>query len=168
MAVMPLVPKTKMADVGKLISLGNLLVRKVTWLVLTIMSATLILWRDFRVDYMTRIAYIYSHLSRNHSFHFDSQRQHALLHYDLQRQLTLSILTYRDNTHSLSLSFWLPALKPTKMYTFRDLFLSCPTFSVRLVTASNTNTKISSNHRKKPTINMGEDTFLLMYIIKFL
>ena len=30
MAVMPLVPETKMADVGKLTSLGDLLVRKVT------------------------------------------------------------------------------------------------------------------------------------------
>ena len=43
MAVMPLVPKTKMADIGKLISLRNLLVRKVTWLVLTTTSPTLIL-----------------------------------------------------------------------------------------------------------------------------
>ena len=30
MAVIPLVPETKMADVGKPFSLGNLLVRKVT------------------------------------------------------------------------------------------------------------------------------------------
>ena len=30
MAVMPLVPETKMVDVGKLISFSNLLVRKVT------------------------------------------------------------------------------------------------------------------------------------------
>ena len=30
MAVIPLVPETNMADVGKLISLENLLVRKVT------------------------------------------------------------------------------------------------------------------------------------------
>ena len=30
MAVIPLVPETKMMDVGKLISLGNLLARKVT------------------------------------------------------------------------------------------------------------------------------------------
>ena len=30
MAVIPLVPETKMVDVGKRISLGNLLVRKVT------------------------------------------------------------------------------------------------------------------------------------------
>ncbi len=64
MAVMPLVSKTKMADVGKLISLGNLLVRKVTWLVLTTTSATLILFRAFEADCMTRIAYIYSRLPR--------------------------------------------------------------------------------------------------------
>ena len=43
MAVIPLVPETKMVDVGELISLRNLLVRKVTWLVLTTTSATLIL-----------------------------------------------------------------------------------------------------------------------------
>ena len=49
MAVMPLVPETKIAGVGKLISLGNLLVRKVTWFVLT----TLILSRDFGADCMT-------------------------------------------------------------------------------------------------------------------
>ena len=42
MTMIPLVPETKIADVGKLISLGNLLVRKVTGLVLTTTSATLI------------------------------------------------------------------------------------------------------------------------------
>ena len=30
MAVIPLIPETKMAEVGKLISLGNLLVRKIS------------------------------------------------------------------------------------------------------------------------------------------
>ena len=106
MAVMPLVPETKLADVGKLgINLGNLLVRKVTWLVLTTTSSTLILSLDFGADCITRIAYIYSRLSRTHSFHFDSQRQHALLHCDLQRQLTLSILTQKDNTHTHSVTF---------------------------------------------------------------
>ena len=50
MAIMPLVPKTKMADVGKLISLGNLSVRKVTLLVLTTTSATLILSHAFGAD----------------------------------------------------------------------------------------------------------------------
>ena len=67
MVVMPLVPETKMADVGKLISLVNLLVRKVTWLVLTTTSATLILSRAFGADCVTRIAYIYSRLPRTHS-----------------------------------------------------------------------------------------------------
>ena len=67
MAVMPLVPETKMADVGKLISLGNLLVRKVTWSVLTTTSATLILSRAFGPDCMARIAYIYSRLPTTHS-----------------------------------------------------------------------------------------------------
>ena len=47
MSVIPLVPEAKMADIGKLISLGNLLVRKVTWFVLTTTSAALILSRAF-------------------------------------------------------------------------------------------------------------------------
>ena len=145
MAVMPLVPETKMANVGKLISLGNLLLRKVTWLVLTTTSATLILSRDFGADCMTRIAYTYSRLSRTYSFHYDSQKQ-----------------------HTLSLTFWLPTINPTKMYTFYNLFLSCSTFSVRLFPGSNSVSEISSNHWKKQTTNMGEDTFLLIYIIKIL
>ena len=70
MAVIPLVPETKMVDVSKLISLENLLMRKVTWLVLTTMSAPLILSRAFGADHMTRIAYIYSHFPRTHSLTF--------------------------------------------------------------------------------------------------
>ena len=66
MAVMPLVSETKMVDVGKLISLGKLLVRKVGWLVLTTTSATFIFSRTFGADCMTRIAYIYSRLPRTH------------------------------------------------------------------------------------------------------
>ena len=65
--MMLLVPETNMVDVGKLISLGNLLVWKVTWLVLTTTSATLILSCAFGADCMTRIAYIYSHFLRTHS-----------------------------------------------------------------------------------------------------
>ena len=45
MDVMPLVPETKMADVSILISLGNLLARRTSWLVLTTTSATSILSR---------------------------------------------------------------------------------------------------------------------------
>ena len=83
MAVMPLVPETKMADV----SLGNLSVRKVTWLVLTTTSTTLILSRAFGADCMTRIAYIYSRLPRAHSLHFDLHSQHtlSLLHFNFQK-----------------------------------------------------------------------------------
>ena len=71
MVVMSLVPETKMADVGKLVSLGNLLVRKVTWFVLTTTSESLIFSSAFGADCMTRIAYIYSRLPRTHSLHFD-------------------------------------------------------------------------------------------------
>ena len=101
---MPLVPETKMADEGKLISLGDVLARKVTWFVLTTTSPTSILSRDFGAVCMTKIAYIYSRLSRTHTFpfHFDSQGQPGLLYCDLQRQLILSILTQRDNILSLS------------------------------------------------------------------
>ena len=76
--MMALVPETKMADVGKLISLGNLLARKVTWLMLTTTSATLILFRAFGANCMTRIVYMYSRLKRMHSLHCDLPRQHTL------------------------------------------------------------------------------------------
>ena len=82
-----------MADVGILISLGNLLVREVSWLVLTTMSTTLILSRAFGANYLTKIAYIYSRLPRTYSLHCDLQSQHAPFH----------IFTYRDSTLSLSL-----------------------------------------------------------------
>ena len=98
MAVMPLVPETKIADVGKLISLGKLLVRKVTWLVLTTTSATLILSRAFGADCMRKIAFQELIL-----FHLKLQRKHTLsLHCDLQRQHTLClsyILTSSSQPH---------------------------------------------------------------------
>ena len=64
MAVIQHVPETKMVDVGKVISLGHLLVRKFTCFVLTNTSAPLILSRAFGADHMTRIAYVYSRLPR--------------------------------------------------------------------------------------------------------
>ena len=132
MAVMPLVPETKMADVGKLISLGNLLVRKVTWLVLTTTSATLILSRAFGADYMTRIAYIYSRLPITHPLHCDLQRQHTLFHIFTYRGSTLTlayILTSSSQPprkHSstfffLVLPFWLDFFQPqTQPQKFRQ------------------------------------------------
>ena len=94
MVVMPLVPETKMVDVGKLISLGNLLVRNVTWLLLTLTCATLILSRAFGVNCMTWIAYIYSRIP----------------HCDFQRQHTLSLSLFLSLSLSLSLSIYLSIL----------------------------------------------------------
>ena len=154
---MPLVPETKMADVGKLISVWKLLVRKVTWFVLTTTSATFILSGDFEADCMTRITYIYSRLSRTHSFLFRltkttrsltlrlTETSHTF-HFDFQRQHTLSLL------HLTSSS------QPHKMYTPSNYFLPCSTFTVGLAPASKTTTEISSNHRKKLTTSMGENT----------
>ena len=88
---MPLVPETKMAEASKLISLRNLLVRKVKWLVLTTTSATLILSHAFRADCMTRIAHIYSRFPRTHCLHCDLETTHPFSHFHLQRQHTLSL-----------------------------------------------------------------------------
>ena len=144
MAVMPPVPETKMVDVGKLISLRNLLVRKVTWVVLTTTSATLILFHAFGADCRTRITYIYYCLPSSHFFSIWTYRDNTL---------SFPIATYRDNTLSLYLIFWLPAVNLTKMYTFYDLFLSCSTFLVWPASATNTTTEISSNSErdKQPT-----------------
>ena len=165
--MIPLVPETKMADVGKLISLGNLLVRKVTWFVSTTTSAPLTLSPAFGADYITSIAYIHSRLPRTHSLTF----------WLPETALSLShthILTYRDSTLSLSLSLSLSlflfistsrnslTLLVSKIqfntrnmgaYTSWNRFLSCSTFSVRLVPASNTASEILSNPErdKQPT-----------------
>ena len=129
---------------GKLISLGDLLVRKVTWFVLTSTSATLILSHAFGADRMTKIAYIYSRLPRTHSLTFWLP--------ETTLSLFLSILTYRDSTLFLS-SFRRPETawpcqlvrhNSIRVYIF-NLFLSCSAFSVRLVLASNTASDVSSN-----------------------
>ena len=108
--MIPLVPETKMADIGKLTSLGNLLARKVTFFVLTTTSTSLILSRAFGADRMTRIAYIYSRLPRTHSLllsHFNIHRQHT---HTLSLSLSFSLShthtfwLQRQHTHTLSLS----------------------------------------------------------------
>ena len=142
--MIPLVPKTKMADISKLISLRNLLVRKVTWFVLTTKSATLILSCAFGANCMTRIAYIYSRLPRTYSLHFHLHRQH-----------TLSLTFWLPETE-LSLSLHLVTqlnMRNMGVYTFCNLFLSCSAFLVRLLPASNTASDISSNPErdKQPT-----------------
>ena len=92
MTMMPLVPETTMVDVVKLISLGNLLVRKVTWLVLTTTSVTLILSCAFGADCMTTIANINSRLPSTHSLTLRLTEMTHSLHFDSQRQHTLSLL----------------------------------------------------------------------------
>ena len=100
---MPLVPETKMADVGKLISLGNLLARKTTWLVLTTTSATSILSCVFGAYCMTRIVYKYSHLLTLILFHIFTYRVNILLAVWLpERTLSLSQFRLTESTHSSS------------------------------------------------------------------
>ena len=94
MAVISPVPETKMVDVCKLISLQNLLVRKVTGFVLTTTSAPLILSRAFGANDMTRIAYIYILSSSKNSFSpilISRDSTLTLSNFNLQRQLSLSL-----------------------------------------------------------------------------
>ena len=60
--VMPLVHKTKMADVCIRINLRNLLAKRTTWLVVKTTSATSIFSCVFGAYSMIRIFYEYSHL----------------------------------------------------------------------------------------------------------
>ena len=73
------------------------------------------------------------------------------------QELILSILTSRDNT--LSLTFWLPAVNPTKMYKFYNLFLSFWLDLLQLRTQP---------QKFRQTPNMGKDTFLLGHVAIFL
>ena len=149
---MPLVPKTKMADVGKLISLWKLLVRKDTWLMLTTTSATF-------------VSRFWSRLHDKDCLYILSCFKNSFFPFWLPETAHTHTHTH-THTLSLSFTFWLLAVNPTKIYTFCNHFPPCFTFTVRLAPASKTTTLISSNHWKKQTTNMGEDTFLLTYIIR--
>ena len=96
MAVIPFVPETKMAHVGKLNSIGNLLVRKVTWIMLITTSATLILSRAFGADCIVNkdCLYILSSSKNSLSPLRLPETAHSLIH---------SIETSRDSTLSHSL-----------------------------------------------------------------
>ena len=142
---MPLVYKTKIADVSILISLGN------TWLVLKTTSATSIFSSVFGAYSMTRILYKCAHLPTLFLFsHFHLQRQHSLSSVtSRENTLTLSISTNRVNTLFLLFTFDFQQSTVTKMDTFCNHSLPHYTLSVRLSPALNT--EISSNHRKKQT-----------------
>ena len=168
---MPLVSETKTVDVRKLISLRNLLVRKVTWFVLTTTSTTLILSRAFGANCMTRIAYIYFHLPRNHSLTFwltETAPPLSLFHILIFRDSALSFFI-STSRNSLILPVRKTQFNTCNMgaHTFSNLYLSCSAFSVRLVPASNTASESSSNPERETT-NMGEEKFLLEHIVIFL
>ena len=92
--VMPLVPETKIADVSIVISLGNLLTRRITWLLPKTTPSNSILSRVFGANNMTRILYKYANLPTFTLF----------LHFHLQSQHTLSSVTSRENILTLSIS----------------------------------------------------------------
>ena len=96
-----------MADVSILISLGNPLARKTTWLTLKTTSSTSIFSRIFGAYSMTRVFYKYSNLPTLtlffSQFHLESQHS-SLSHFHLQSQHTLSGVTSRENTLTLSIS----------------------------------------------------------------
>ena len=119
MVVMLLVPETKMADVGKLISLGNLLARKTTWLVLTTTSVTSILSHVFGAYCMTRIVYKYSHLPTLILFPL----------WFLQRTLSLSPFQLTESTHSSSFLHLTSSSQPPRKCilsaTILFLFILC-------------------------------------------
>ena len=91
MPVVPLVPETKMADVGKVISLGNILVRKITWFVLTITSATLIfvprIWSRLHDK---GCLYILSSSMNSLSYILTSRDSTLSLHFDFPKHLDLA------------------------------------------------------------------------------
>ena len=142
-AMIPLVPETKMVDVGKLISLGNLSVRKVTWFVLRTFDFVLRIWSR------PRIAYIYSHLPRTRSLTFWlTETEHTLsLTFQLpETALSLSLfISTSSNSLTLPLSKTQFNTRNKVGYTLCNLFLPCSAFSVWLVPASDIASEISSN-----------------------
>ena len=122
-AVMPLVPETKMADIAKLIDLRNLLAWRTTWLMLRNTSTTSILSRVFRAYSMTRILYkyfVFQHSSSFSPFYLQGQGQHTLFSVtSREKTLTLSISTHRSNTLP-PFYIWLPAVNCHKnVYTMQ-------------------------------------------------
>ena len=113
-----------MVDVSILISLGNLLARRTTWLVLkttsTLQFSPTVLdsfpWQGF--FFINTL--IFQHSLSFSQFHLESQHS-SLSQFHLQCQHTLSSVTSRENTLTLSIStepthsssfyIWLPTQK---------------------------------------------------------
>ena len=147
---MPLVPKTKMADISVLISLRNLLARRTTRLMLKTTSTTSIFSRAFGAYSMTRIFNKYSNLptlilfftislgestqlffsislgeSTQFSFTFSlTGPTHSFL-CDFQREHPLSQSQLTESTHSSSFYIWLPTRKYILHATIVFLVILC-------------------------------------------
>ena len=124
MTVIPLVPETKIADVGKLISLGNILARKT---MLTTTSATSILSRIFGAYCMTRIVYKYSHFPTLIPFHIFTYKVNTLFPVWLpERTLSLSQFRLTESTHTSSFFYiWHPAInRHENVYSLQPFFSS--------------------------------------------
>ena len=154
---MPLFPETKMADVGKLISLGNLLARKTTWFVLTTTFATSILFRDFGQE-LPIYTLVFQELILSISTHRDNTLSYTATYRD---NSLLFILTHRDNTHSLSLSLslshiWFPAVNPTKCILSETIFFLILPLQLDLLQPRKQPQKFRQTTEKKQTNNIGE------------
>ena len=147
---MPLVPETKMAGVSILISLGNLLARKTTWLVLTTTSEISIMSHVFGAYCITRIVYKYSRLPTLTLFHIFTYRVNTLFPGWLpERTLSLSPFRLTESTHSsLFFTFDFQQSTAMKMYTPCNHSLPCYTLSVRLFPASNTEISSTTERNK--------------------
>ena len=129
---MPLVTETKIADVGKLISLVNLLARKTTCLMFTTSSSTSNFFPRFGAYCRTRIIYKYSHLqtfslfhiSLTGSFQCNFLREHShSLNFDLQCQHTLPLFKF-DFQQSTAKKTYTPFNHSHPCHTFRLYFFS--------------------------------------------
>ena len=147
MDVMPLVPKTKMADARKQSVSGT------HWLG---EPHPPLQFRPVFLEPTPWQVFSINTLIFQHSLSFS--------HFHLQGP-THSSMTSRENT--ITLLFQLKAVYRHKNVYAMQLFSYLLHLFGEIFPTSKA-TEISSNHRKKETNNMGEDTFLLIYTIKIL
>ena len=142
-----------MADVGKLISLENLLVRKVTWFVVTSTSGPFCpthleptTWQGLPIYTLVFQKLVLSH--------FDFQRQHSLPSFRLPETAWLCQLVKHISVRVT----WVRILSAT---------LSFPILPFRLNFFQSWTQPHFVKSRKRQTANMGKDTFLLEYLAIF-
>ena len=110
-------PKQRWWTSVKLISLGNLLVRKVTWLVVTTTSATLILSCDFDKNCL----YILSSF-KNSFFSISTHTDNTLSYTATYRDNALFPFWLPETTHTLSLLHLTSSSQPHICILFATIF----------------------------------------------